>query len=90
MFVKRYLEGNLRLVVTKTTDDVLVAGDRSEIYCFSVKMKERFIVGKAIMEARMKFNGCVLDVGISGEVVMSIHEYLERLAPIEISRNPRK
>lgn len=54
---------------------------------FLGRLKERFLVRKEIIEQRMKFKGCVMDVWEEGGVCLSMHEYLERLAPIELRRN---
>lgn len=45
------------LIVAKTTDDFLVAGIISNIETFFGQMRERFMVGKAIIKSRMRFNG---------------------------------
>lgn len=90
LFIKRNQEEKLVLIVAKTTDDFLVAGEKGAIEAFFGKMKERFVVGKALIESRMKFNGCVIDIGKEYGITLSMYEYLERLAPVEISRNRRK
>lgn len=61
-----------------------------EIDKFFILMMERFFVGKAIIERRMKFNVCIIGIGADGGVSLSNHDYLYRLASIEISIIRRK
>lgn len=90
LFIRRDHNEKLVLIVAKTTDDFLVAGEKGAIESFFGQMRERFVVGKAIIERKMKFNGCVMDVDEDGSISLSMHEYLDRLAPIDVSRNRRK
>lgn len=90
VFTKRNDDGVLALMVAKTTDDFLVAGSREAVEVFFERMKDRFTVGKSIIEKRMKYNGCVIEIGSDGAVTITMQEYLERLSPIDISRSRRK
>lgn len=62
MFVKRNQDQKLTLIVSNTTEDFLVAVKKGAIESFFGQMREMFIVGKAIIEPNMKFNGCVINV----------------------------
>lgn len=90
LFTKRDHRDILVLIVAKTTDDFLIAGYKVDIEKLFILMRDRFVVGKATIERRMKFNGCIIYIGEDGGVSLSIHDYRDRLAPIEISINRRK
>lgn len=49
-----------------------------------------FNVGKLILKDRVKFNGCVWDTRENGGIELSMHEYLDQLAPIEMIRDRGK
>lgn len=38
----------------------------------------------------MKYNGCIIEIGSDKIMTLNMHEYLERLSPIDLSRNRRK
>lgn len=90
IFIKRDQDDKLLIIVAKKTDEFLVAGNKEAIESFFGQMRERFEVGKDIMKSKMKFNGCLLNVHEDGGVTLSMKEDMERLAPIDISRNLRK
>lgn len=90
LFAKRNEDGKLTLIVARTTDDFLISGDKGTIEAFMGHMRNRFVVGKAFVEPKMKFNGCVINVGKEGDIDLRMYDYLERLAPIQLSRNRRK
>lgn len=90
VFVKRDENGRLALMVAKTTDDFLAAGNKESVAEFFDQMKKRFTVGKAIIADRMKFNGCMITVRSDRAATLDMQDYLDRLSPIEVSRNRRK
>lgn len=47
--MKRGDDGRLKLLVTKTTDDLLATGTKEAVKIFFEQMKERFSVRKAIV-----------------------------------------
>lgn len=90
VFMRRGRDGKLELIVAKTTDDFLAAGTGEAVRSFFEKMKERFTVGKSIIENRMNFNGCVIEINPEEGATIGMYDYLNRLSPIDISRNRRK
>lgn len=57
LFINRDRNERISLIVAKTTDDFLIAGERESIGFFFGQLKQRFTVGKEIIEQKMKFNG---------------------------------
>ena len=57
---------------------------------FLTKLKERFEVGKAVIDERFHFNGCEVDQCKEGHIKLSMHRYLDRIKPISVSRKRRK
>lgn len=76
--------------MAKTKDDLLEAETKKYLTEYLDKMKERFTVGKGIVEDRMHFNGCVIEIRPEEEANIAMNEYIERLSPIELSSNRKK
>lgn len=74
VFTRRNEDGSFALILAKTTDDFLEAGTRKAVTEFFGQMKQRFTVGKEIIEDRVKFNGCVIDIGRDSYLTLSMQE----------------
>lgn len=90
LFTKRTPDGRICLLVAKVTDDFLLGGSVQEMQNFVELLGKRFIVGKALIDQKIHFDGCELEQDICGNIKMSMIRYLERLKPILISRARRK
>lgn len=55
LFLKMYLNYQLMLIVSNTTDYFQIAGGKYTIEIFFGQFNESFIVGKSIIETRSKF-----------------------------------
>lgn len=74
----------------KTTDDLLISCDRTQIDSFLYELNKRFDVGKSLIAAKHGFNGCKIHSS-PDSVVFKIPEYLARLKHIYNSRScPRE
>lgn len=92
VFAKLSAEGELKLLVGKVSDDMLVAGKRSDILAFFDSLKERWHIGKAIVADKIDFNGAqILRNEITGDVKLSMNEYLaNRVDDLVLTRDRRK
>lgn len=90
LFVKRDETGRIILLIAKVTDDFLLGGSVEEMKVFLDPLKQRFIVGKIVVDQKIHFDGCEIIQDVVGNIKMSMHRYLERVKPIEVSRSRRK
>lgn len=90
LFVKRDRDGYICLLVAKVTDDFLLGGSVEQMQHFVKDLKERFIVGKVLLNSKLHFDGCEIEQYQDRSIRMSMLRYLERLTPISISRTKRK
>lgn len=90
LFVKRDKDGYISLIIAKVTDDFLLGGAIEQMQLFIESLKNRFIVGKTVVDGKIHFDGCEIKQDQEGSITMSMIRYLERLKPIVISRERRK
>ena len=90
LFVLKNGKGNIRMLCAKVTDDFLISGAKEDIRWFDSQIRTRFKVGKSILDGKMNFNGAVITQSKDGSITLSMEEYMERVKPIDISRERRK
>lgn len=90
LFVKRNTCEDIQLLIAKVTDDFLLGGMNSEMENFTEMLRQRFDVGKVIIDNKLHLDGCEIAQSNTGDITMSMNRYLERLVPIELSRARRK
>ena len=86
LFLKRDANGNVIILVSKVTDDILLGVTKEAMQQFTNLLKERFEVGKIIIDDMIHFDGCEIRQDKQGNILMSMSRYIERLRPIELSR----
>lgn len=90
LFAQRDDNGKITLLVAKVTDDFLICGLTTDISRFIDKMKEKFDVGKAVIDNSFLFDGCEISQDEPGNIRMTMKRYVERLKPISLSRQRRR
>ena len=90
MFVKRNRHGRICLLVAKVTDDFIIGGLVDEIGTFIQSMKQRFHLGKTVINQPFFFDGCEICQEQDGAIVMSMMRYIERVMAINLSSARRK
>ena len=90
LFIRRDTSGNVQLLIAKVTDDFLLGGTHASMKHFTELLKQRFDVGKVIIDDKIHFDGCEIAQDDVGNITLSMTRYLERLIPIELSRTRRK
>lgn len=84
LFLKSDTNDNVILLVSKVTDDFLLGGTKETIQRFTNLLKERFDVGKIIIDDMIHFDGCEIEQDDQGNILMCMARYIERLRPIEL------
>lgn len=54
--MRRRLDGRNSLLISKLTDELLVAGNETEIHRFKDEIGERFTISKIVTSREVKFN----------------------------------
>lgn len=90
LFVQRGENGLVSLLVAKTVDDFLIAGQPQDIESFIKALSARFVVGNIEVGPRFTFNGCEIERDANGVVSVSMDEYRKRLKPLPLSRERRR
>ena len=90
LFAQRDGNGAIKLLIAKVTDDFLLGGSPKHMQMFIDKLKQRFDVGKVIIDDKIHFDGCEIEQDREGNITMSMQRYVERLNAIEVSRTRRK
>lgn len=90
LFAQRDSNGRITLLVAKVTDDFLIGGLTPDIIQFINKMKEKFEVGKAVIDESFFFDGCEITQDAAGSIRMTMERYLERLKPIPLPKPRRR
>ena len=90
LFVLHHKNGNVRMLCAKVTDDFLFSGCANDLKWFDRLIRQRFKVGKTILEGNMNFNGAVVQQDASGNITLSMEAYMERAEPIPLERDRRK
>lgn len=76
--------------MAKVTDDFLLARTVEEMQEFVSALGTRFLVGKAVRDHKLYFDGCEIEQLETGSIRMPMVRYLERLNPVYLSRTRRK
>lgn len=90
LYVKRDYQGRIKLIVAKVTDDFICGGDIEITTAFIEQLKNRFEVGKIVIDGKFLFNGCEIEQDASGSIQMSMRSYMTQLAEINLTRERRK
>jgi len=90
LFVKRKAHGTPSLVIAKVVDDFLVCGLPPDIESFHERISKRFKVGRFVEGRDLIFNRLHIHQGEDSTVQIDMHEYLEKIEPLQISRDRRK
>lgn len=89
LFARRRPDGNIVLLVAKVVDDFFMAGDLLEINHFSEHIDAAFKLGATSVDLHLKFLGCDINILDDGSVDLSMADYLDRIRPIQVSRERR-
>ena len=87
LYIKRGQEGSIMLMIAKLTDDLLMAGTKVAMRQFADLISKRFTISKVILQGEIKFNGCSILRDESGDIRMSMNEYVAGIEPVQLSKN---
>lgn len=90
MFVKRYDNGHISLILAKVTDDLLIAGERENIEEFNKSIAQRFPISKVILEGQIQFNGATIRQDENGSITMSMDRYMHEIGQIQLDKTRTK
>lgn len=60
LLIKRNLNKNIKIIITKITDDVLMTGSAEEMKRFADSLQTRFEVSKIVIDSDIAFNGAII------------------------------
>lgn len=89
MFQKLSQEVKVTLLVAKVLDEFLIAGESGNIDSFLRKRNAKLEQGEAFCNPRFRFFGCRIETQIDGSIKVAMHEYLERINYLNLSRSIR-
>ena len=72
IYVLRDVGGKIVLIVAKVTDDVICGGSLDIINPFLQKLKQKFEVGKIVIDSKFYFDGCEIEQDTTGSIHMSM------------------
>lgn len=90
LFVKRNTQRKIYIITAKVTDDLLYSGSIEGITQYIEKLRNRFTVGKFIINELFLFNGCELKQDSTCSIRMTMNRYLQPVRCIPINRNRNK
>ena len=86
MFVHRRKNGDIKLLIAKVTDDLLIAGALEHIDTFNEAITKRFPISKVIRDGQIKFNGAYIEQNKPGSITLSMDRYLHEIGHIPIDK----
>lgn len=90
LYIERDREGNIILIITKVTDDILMADTIEAMYWLSRAMHKIFGLSKLIIDETISYNGCRITQTDDRTTYMGMTAYLKGILPIDVPRNRRK
>lgn len=84
LYAKRDKNGRILFLLAKLTDDLLMAGSDACIREFTDKISKQYTISKSIIDAEMKYNGCIIRRDEHGTTSMSMESYVHDIRPIHI------
>lgn len=81
LFVKRRKDGEITLMISKITDDALVAGTPTNLKEFSAMLSQKYELSKVVLDEQMNFNVCNITKEENGGVTIDMIEYMSRVSP---------
>ena len=84
-------EKGLQLILGKIVDDFILAGTKEALHWFSRKTNQRFDVGTESYAATpLRFNGSIIEQDVHGSIKLSMLEFANSIAKLELPRERRK
>ena len=84
-------QSGLQLIVAKVVDDFILAGTETALKWFSKKINARFQVGTEVYAPEpVRFNGAIIKQSKTGAIKLSMKEFADSIASLELSKMRRK
>lgn len=72
---------DLKLLIEKLTDEILLAGDIESKEKFEQEIKKRFSNGKMMVDLEIRFNRCTIRQDEKENVEMTLEDYASKIQP---------
>lgn len=89
LFYKKGEDGKINILVAKVVDDFLIAGTTEAIDSFLEALGQHVKIGHIGRSDKLKFLGCCVTQSPSGDIELSMSEYMGRIKPLELSKSRR-
>lgn len=89
LFIRRDKTRKVQLIITKITNDLFFAGSVNEMEFFAEEVGRCFETSKAIIDRDISFNGTTILQNRSGDIIMSMEAFMDKIRPIEIHAQRR-
>ena len=86
MFVQRNEDGDIRLILAKVTDDLLIAGQMQHIEVFNKNIEKRFPISKTVIDGQIKFNGAFIQQDSQGSIKLSMDGYMHEIKHMHVDK----
>lgn len=90
MFIRRGKGGEIKLMVSKVTDDILMAGSAHDLRQFASTMAQEYKLSKVVIDDEIQFNGCTIRKEEDGHTTIDMVEYMDRISQINIDADRYK
>lgn len=90
LFIKRHKGGTIAMSLAKDSGDIFYFLETLRQCTTLLKLTNKFLVGKPIIDSKIDFNGSIIIQYMEGNIYMNMDQYIQCIKELDLIRQRRK